>query len=317
VSSRPRLLALLAALGALAMTPPAEAAERPFHVERDISYEFGGTAANRLDLYWPRKARRPAHVRRRAVVVWIHGGGWRKGDKRTGVRKKAELFTRRGYVFASVNYRLASAPFDPDAPDPDRVMFPVQPEDVGAAVGWLQRHVASVGGDATNLVLIGHSAGAHLAALVAVDRSYVQQGNGEPDGIRGFVALDSPTFDVARDADPETSDRNRDNLEMLWNAFGTPSENDITGDWRRASPLAFADPRDPPGLFVTQAAIAERVEENQLMREALAPSRSRVRPLPLDHREINRVLGEWPDASGETRAVVRFIRAVHDRRFGS
>jgi acetyl esterase/lipase len=305
---RPLLWSLLVAL----VFAPA-AAGRPFHVERDISYRHDGTAANRLDLYWPRGSLDP-HQRLRPLVIWIHGGGWRKGDKRIGVRKKAELFTRRGYAFASVNYRLASAPFDPRAPDPDRVNFPAQPEDVGAAVGWLQRHVASVGGDGMNVILIGHSAGAHLAALVAVDRTYVAQGDGDPGGIAGFVALDSPTFDVALDADPDTSNRNRDNLEMLWNAFGTPAENEITGDWPRASPLAFADPRDPPGLFVTQAAIPERVEENQRMRAALAPSRSRVRPLPLDHREINRVLGNRPDASGETRAVVRFIRLVRDPR---
>jgi acetyl esterase/lipase len=299
----------------LAVTPAS--ADRPYRVERDIDYRAGlapqppsTRAENRLDLYWPRGQHRTSNNRLRPLVVWVHGGGWRKGDKRIGVHKKAALFTRRGYVFASVNYRLASAPFDPDAPDPNRVNFPVQPKDVGAAIGWLQRHVTTVGGDSRHVVIVGHSAGAHLASLVAVDPTYVSAAGGDAEAIDGFVSLDSPSFDIARDADPDRSDRGHASLEMLWNAFGTPSENALTGNWRRASPLAFADPSDPPGLLVTQAAVPDRVAENERMRTALSPSRTEVAALELDHREINRVLGARPDPSGETRAVTRFVRAV-------
>jgi acetyl esterase/lipase len=162
-------------------------------------------------------------------------------------------------------------------------------------------------------VLIGHSAGAHLAALAAVDPSYVTAGGGAPEAIAGFVSLDSPSFDIETDADPELSQRSQASREMLWNAFGTPSENALSGDWRRGSPLAFADPRDPPALLVTQAAMADRVAQNVEMRRALEPSRSEVVPLALDHREINRALGSRPDPSGETAAVVRFARLVTRR----
>lgn len=314
-----RAVALAGAVtvGALMLATAASAAQRPYTVERDINYDLGtpplapsSAADNTLDLYTPRSAaRRAPAVRRAPVVVWIHGGGWRKGDKRIGVRKKAELFTRRGYLFASVNYRLASAPFDPDMPDPARVRFPAQPDDVGEAIAWLVGHASARGGDPRRIVVIGHSAGAHLAALVALDPTYLETYGASAKAIRGFVALDAPSYDVARDADPQRAPRLRDSREMLWNAFGTPEENAESGDWERASPLAFADPRDPPGLLVTQAAVTYRVEQSHEVARALGSGRgNRVLAVDLDHREISRVLGTEPDATGETVAVVRFVR---------
>lgn len=287
------MVAVVALAGA-----PAEA-KRTYRVQRDLSYRPGG-AQHELDLYRPRGLPPGA---RRPVVVWIHGGGWRKGDKRVGVRRKAELFTGAGYVFASINYRLSPVVFDPRDPDPDRVMFPAQPTDVGEALDWLRANVAWSRGDPARMLLIGHSAGAHLASLVATDPGF---------GVRrawllGFVSLDSPVFDIAAAADP-AAERHRESREMLWNAFGTPAENALSGAWTRGSPLRWADPGDPPGLLVTQAANRERVDEANAMATALGDrSERRVVPVDLDHREISRALGRG-DPSGETRAVMAFMR---------
>jgi arylformamidase len=318
-------LKLGAAIGAgvaiavcMAAQAPADAGAASFAVERDVSYDLGSPPpatqpdANLLDVYRPRGMR----DRLRPVVVWIHGGGWRKGDKRVGVRKKAQLFTDERYVFASVNYRLSHGPFDPRRPDPGRTLFPDHPRDVAEALAWLDANVREYGGDRRRVIVIGHSAGAHLAALVATDASYLRE-----HGVRrrrpvGFVALDSPVYDVAKGADPRTSQRPRDGMEMLWNAFGTPEENDASDAWRLGSPVEFAGPEDPPALLVTQRHAQLHREHARGMARALGrrPGRA-VLTLDLDHREINRVLGDPADPSGETQAVVRFVRrATRPRR---
>jgi acetyl esterase/lipase len=242
--------------------------------------------------------------------VWIHGGGWRKGDKRIGARKKADLFTNHRYLFASINYRLSPAESnpDPERADPGRIRFPDHPTDVGEALGWLRHNVAERGGDPRRFVLMGHSAGAHLAALVATDPEFGRAHGFAARRVRGFVSLDSPAFDIAAAADP-AGDRHRASREMLWNAFATPDENERTNAWQLGSPLRFAEPADPPGLLVTQAAIDERVDEAHRMAVALGgPPAGRVLAVGLDHREINHAVGQRPDPSGVTSAVLSFVR---------
>jgi len=311
-------LALLAAISAVAgvllgaAASPASPHERrpPYSVERDLDYRRGPPAqraSDLLDLYRPRGLRAGA---RRPVVVWIHGGGWRRGDKRTGARRKAELFTGAGYLFASVNYRLSPLEFDARAPDPGRVRFPDHPADVGEALGWLRRHVAGRSGDPRRLLLIGHSAGAHLAALVATEPRFARAHGIGRRNVIGFVSLDAPAFDLAAAADP-AGERSREQREMIWNAFATPEENAFDDAWAAGSPLRAAGPGDPPGLIVTQAALPQRVDEATRMAVALGrdPAAS-VLALELDHREINHALGERSDRSGETAAVMSFVRRL-------
>jgi arylformamidase len=312
---QPLLGALALTIAAAAALGPAGAAgaKRDYVAHRDLDYDLGSPPpsaqpdANRLDLYHARGARK----RSRPVVVWIHGGGWRKGDKHIGARKKARLFTGARYVFASLNYRLSSAPFDPARPDPSRVMFPAHPHDVGEALGWLKRNVGRYGGDRRRLILIGHSAGAHLASLVATDPGYLRAHGVGRRRVLGFVSLDGPAFDIAIAADPATSHRSRAGREMLWNAFGTPQENALSGAWAEGSPLTFAGPEDPPGLLVTQAGNELRLSAHREMALALGrdPQRA-VLPLPLDHREINHALGSADEDHGETGAVMKFVRRL-------
>jgi len=299
---------------ALAATSAAEASRKSYAVHRDLNYDLGSPPRppstpemNYLDIYRPRGAR----AKRSPLVVWIHGGGWRKGDKRVGIGKKAKLFTRKGYVLASVNYRLSAAPFDPGNPDPNRVRFPAQPNDVAEAIGWLRAHAADYGIDRRRIILIGHSAGAHLAALLGTDPKYLRAYGVPFRHIAGFITLDPPAFDIAAAADPDRSRRPEEGREMLWNAFGTPEENEVWGLWKEASPIEFAGPNDPPALMITQADNRQRMTDHRLMAEALGRNPARVvLPLPLDHRQIGRVLGIPRDVYGETAAVEDFIRRV-------
>ena len=299
--------ALLA--GVLAAVPQAGAAA-PYVLHADVDYDLGSpvspAAQNRLDLFVPRG--KAARQGRRPVVVYVHGGGWQAGDK-ARVGHKASLFTRAGYLFASVNYRLS--PSNQGVPATDRVRFPDHPHDVGEALGWLERNVRRYGGDRRRLVLIGHSAGAHLAALVGVDPSF-RRAYGVPTGaVRGVVSLDTAAFDIAAEADPARSLR----PQLFWNAFGTPREEAADPRWASGSPIHFADRRDPAFLLVTQRR-PRRVARNRAMLQALGDRRSdSLLALALDHAGINRTLGSPRDTSGETEAVMAFVGAVTAHRF--
>jgi acetyl esterase/lipase len=269
----------------------------------NLSYDIDSPAAapaNLLDLYAPDGA---APADRRPVVVYVHGGGWRRGDKDNKIENKVDLFTGHGYLFASVNYRLSPLVGDPANPDPARIKFPDHPHDVGEAIGWLDRHVGEYGGDSSRMIVIGHSAGAQIAALVATNPSYVEAYGVEPWQLIGAVSLDTDAFDLTAEA---TQTRNTANRDLIWNAFGTPAENAATGSWAAGSPILWASAPDPELLLVTSAN-PSRLADNQSMARALDQDPAGVFVAPYDHEGINEQLGSPADTSGETRAVNEFV----------
>ena len=272
----------------------------------DLDYDLGSpppaslASQSRLDLYLPEGA---TATDSRPVVVYVHGGGWRAGDKRNRIADKVNLFTGAGYVFASLNYRLSPATLSA-TPDPSRIKFPDHPHDVGEAIGWLDRNLASYGGDPERIALIGHSAGAHLVSLVAADPSYVQAYEVEPWQLVGAVSLDTAAFDVAaRIAELRPAGR------LLYvNAFGTAAENEATDSWAKASPITWADVGDPAQFLVTQTANPARVQENRRMAAALGQDPEGVFLAPYDHAGINDAVGDVDDPAGETEAIMAFLR---------
>ena len=136
------------------------------------------------------------------VVLFFHGGSWRWGQKDYH-REIGKQFAKRGVLFATANYRLYP-----------EVRFPAFPQDVAQAVAWVRENAVTFGGDGKNLFLMGHSAGAHSASLVALDPSYLAVWKGSPDWIRGVIAMSVPyKFDpqkefLYRDLFPSQVDRN-------------------------------------------------------------------------------------------------------------
>ena len=256
---------------------------------------------NAVDLYVPDGVTRGDD---RPVVIYVHGGGWAIGDKSNSIADKANLFTGAGYLFASVNYRLS--PDDAATYDPARIRFPDHPDDVGAAIGWLADHAREYGGDPTRLVLIGHSAGAHLVSLVSTDSRYLLASGVEPWQVTGTISLDTDAFDVAdRIAELGPSGR-----PIFYNAFGTPDEEAADPRWAAASPLTWAGANDPRFLLVAQGAKADRVADNQRMATTLGQDQASVFLAPYDHEGINRAVGSaTEDPGGETAAIMSFIAA--------
>jgi acetyl esterase/lipase len=158
---------------ALACAPPAHAQR----VTRDIPY---GTAHERqvLDVY------APAGANTLPVVFWIHGGGWQSGDK-SMVARKPQAFMDAGFVFVSINHRLLPA-----------VDMGAVTRDVASALGWVSRNIAMHGGDPARLLVMGHSSGGQLAALMCTDDRYAKSEGLSLASIKGCVPVDADTFDV-------------------------------------------------------------------------------------------------------------------------
>ena len=116
-------------------------------VVRDLEYVPEGHERNRLDLYLPQKAERPL-----PVILWVHGGGWTRGDKTNG---PAFRFAAKGYAVASMNYRFSQ-----------HAIFPAQIHDCKAAVRWLRANARKYGLDPDHIGAWGASAGGHLVALL-------------------------------------------------------------------------------------------------------------------------------------------------------
>jgi acetyl esterase/lipase len=147
-------------------------------IQRDIPYAEPAEPLQTLDVYAPPDAKNLP------VVVWIHGGGWQMGDK-AEVREKPAAFAKKGFVFVSVNYRLMP-----------KVTMGELVRDVAKSVGWVHQHVAEHGGDPQRLFIMGHSAGAQLAALLCTDERYLQAAGVPLSAVKGCVPVDGDTYDV-------------------------------------------------------------------------------------------------------------------------
>ncbi|MGH9719152.1 MAG: alpha/beta hydrolase [Bryobacteraceae bacterium] len=147
-------------------------------VERDIAYAEPKNQRQMLDVY------PPAGEKNLPVVVWVHGGGWRAGDK-TEVASKPLAFTRKGLVFVAVNYRFV----------PNVTMDTIA-RDIAKAVRWVHDHIAERGGDPQRIFLMGHSAGAQLAALVSTDDRFLKAVGLSLAILKGCVPVDGDTYDV-------------------------------------------------------------------------------------------------------------------------
>ena len=242
----------------------------------DVAY--GSDPAQRLDVYSPPQAADAP------VIVMVHGGGWAVGDKsHLGVvRNKVNHYLPQGYVFVSVNYPMLPA----NKPD-------VQADSVAAAITYVQAHATEWGGDPTNVVVMGHSAGAHLAALVSA------QSDRYPDlrPWKGTISLDSGALDLVT-----LMQRNR--LPLYSRAFG-----DDPAYWEAMSPLAALHQATEPILLVCSTQRRHSCDEASTFADAARALGTNVTLLPenLSHGQINKSLGQ---NSTYTDAVDEFIHTV-------
>lgn len=158
----------------LVLTSISEAQE----VKHDVPYASPAAERQVLDIYSPKDAKNLA------VVFWIHGGGWQAGDK-SEVQLKPAVFVDRGFVFVSTNYRLLPS-----------VEMETIIQDVAKSLGWVHKHIAEHGGDPQRIFVMGHSAGAQLAALLCTDDRYLKAEGVSFEVLKGCVPVDGDTYDI-------------------------------------------------------------------------------------------------------------------------
>jgi len=147
-------------------------------VKRDVPYAEPAVERQVLDIY------APADAKSLPVVFWIHGGGWQVGDK-SDVNLKPQAFMDRGFVFVSTNYRLLP-----------NVDMGTLTRDVAKSFGWVHKHIAEFGGDPNRIFVMGHSAGAQLAALLCTDERYLKAEGVPFSVLKGCVPVDGDTYDI-------------------------------------------------------------------------------------------------------------------------
>jgi acetyl esterase/lipase len=258
-------------------------------VERDLPYAGKGShPLQTLDLYLPAEKSAKA----RPVFILIHGGGWSAGDKSNSrfVDPKTSWLVDGGYVVASINYRLAPA-----------VKHPGQVEDVCKAIAWMQKHAAKHGGDPDRIYLLGHSAGAQLAALAAVDAPRLKAAGVDPKSIRGVVLLDGAGYDIPIQY---AAMREGSLMEKMYrHAFTQDPEKQ-----RDASPVHRVSAVPPPFLILFVARRPDSKRQSRLLADALIAKGGRAKVLPVDktHATINADCGKPEDPV--TKAITAFLR---------
>lgn len=244
---------------------------------RDVAY--GDDPRQRYDVYLP------AQPQRAPVILFVHGGGWANGNKDNPgvVENKAAYWLPKGYVLVSINYRMRpdTAPID-------------QARDVARALADVQKRAPSWNADPANVLLMGHSAGAHLAALVGASSTlWRDAGAARP---RGVVSLDSGALDV-----PQTM--KKPPLPRIYDAaFGRNP-----ADWIAASPYHQLTRDAVPMLFVCSSRRQDACPQGRAMAERAKTLGVAMEVLPedLSHGEVNHLLGA---PSAYTEAVDAFVQ---------
>ncbi|MDE8651421.1 alpha/beta hydrolase [Novosphingobium sp. H3SJ31-1] len=215
------------------------------------------------------------------LIIFVHGGGWKRGDKDNATgRYKLPHYTGEGYAFASVNYRLV-----PDA------TVEQQAQDVADAVAALVRDAGTLGIDRQRIVLMGHSAGAHLVALVGTDPQYLRRAGLGLDAVAGVIPIDGAAYDVPS----QMAAAGRFMGPTYEQAFGTDRARQ-----RALSPVAQATAPNAPAFLLLHVQRKDGIAQARLLEAALkrAGTPTERREFPgqglRGHMQINRDLGN-PD----------------------
>lgn len=271
---------------------------------RDIRYaETADVAANlqSLDVYTAEGGKTGEATAPKPVVIMIHGGGWRTGDKSnlSMTQYKVPHFVGNGYVYVSINYRLSARPGDPK--------HPAHVQDCAKAIAWVHDNIDRYGGDPDRIFLMGHSAGAHLAALVSTDQRRLEAERKRLSIIKGTVCLDTAAYDIPRYI--KELDGGRGMQRLYGNAFGTSE-----AAWKDASPRyhVAADKGIPPILFfhTGRRMAGEQLSKElvEALRKAGTPAQA-VHAADKDHAGINRCVGQPGDPY--TEVIMQFLANPH------
>lgn len=245
---------------------------------KKISNITYGENGQKLDLYTPKGTNIP-------VILYVHGGGWSGGNKEN-VSAKPAFFTKNGYAFISINYRLHP-----------KASYEEMAQDVVTALRWVYENADTYHLDREKINLMGHSAGGHLIMLVGTNPKYLQANNLSTDIIHSLVDLDGPV-----------------DLESFIQRL--PSYKKVFGEnrneWAAASPITYAVRKKiPPSFLIT------RDQNPSTLRFIDIVKRNRNEVsfygyTNISHSDVTKLIGvpsEEAEAKEITNAVAAFLNA--------
>jgi acetyl esterase/lipase len=266
-------------------------------VKLNVPYVDPADKRQTLDVY------SPPNAKNLPVVFWIHGGGWQGGDK-SDVQIKPEAFLEKGFVFVSTNYRLL--------PNVDMATIV---RDVAKSIHWVHDHISEYGGDPNRLFVMGHSAGAQLAALICTDDRFLKSEGLSLAITKGCVPVDGDTYDVP--AIIETA-------ETRWRVHGLPPAkfghrekfgNDpaLHRDFSAVTHVA-KDKGIPPFLILHVADHPDTTAQAQRLGNVLKGaglSATVFGAKETNHNKLNAALGQPDDPA--TKALFEFVRKALEK----
>jgi acetyl esterase/lipase len=186
-----------------------------YRLATNIVYDGANRLA--LDVY------SPEHPHNAPLVVFFYGGRWEQESTKPKEDYKfvGEALAERGFVAVIADYRLYP-----------QVRFPAFLQDCAKAVVWAHENAQQYGADVSKLVLLGHSAGAYNAAMLALNPQYLKDAGGDRGWLRGMIGLAGP-YDLLPITDPDLRD-------LFW-----PPEN-----YEQTQPVYWVDGRNPPLLLL-------------------------------------------------------------------
>jgi acetyl esterase/lipase len=215
----------------------------------DVEYGKGGTKPLLLDLFKPKEIKKPV-----PGLIFVHGGAWNSGS-RTDYRGYCRHFAARGYVAATIEYRLSGV-----AP------FPAAIQDVNCAIRWMRANATSLGVDPDKIGLVGGSAGGHLVMLAAYAPNDPQlEGNGGHDGVRSRVQAVVDIYGLnylGGDTPGRFPIKQLRSKEPLLQFMGGKTADDDPELYVKASPIKHLT-KDAPPTLILHGTIDESVPVTQ------------------------------------------------------
>lgn len=249
-------------------------------------FAYGTDPKQKIDLATPQGASKAP------ILFYVHGGGWSIGDKVAGGARKGPWANGLGWAYVSANYRLVPA-----------ATVEQQAADLAMALAWLRTNAEREGLNPDSIVLMGHSAGAHLVALLGTDPSYLSKAGVPLSAVRGVVLLDGAGYDIPVQGSAETNI-----VKPMYDAaFGTDPVRQA-----KLSPTRHAGaPNASNWLILPIERRADSRAQSRVLAAALnaAGNKASVIVVPGEsHASLNKGLGDKDDFA--TREIARFLAAA-------
>ncbi|MFN3425690.1 MAG: alpha/beta hydrolase [Novosphingobium meiothermophilum] len=271
------------------MEERAEAAGRQKRTPGAQMLSYGSDPLQIMDLWVPDGAKAAP------LVLYVHGGGWKRGSKDSAMGHALPgHMLEQGYAFAAINYRLVPA-----------ATVEQQAADVAQALAFVLARADKLGIDRSRVVITGHSAGAHLVALVGTDEQYLRKAGLSFADIDGVMPNDGAAYDVPG----QMAQAGPFMLKTYQQAFGTDPARQ-----KALSPTFHAAAPNVPRFLLLHVQREDGVAQANALADALKRGGSSVEVGSFagtglqGHAEINRRLGE-PDYAA-TPVMDRWLKAV-------